>query len=81
MQEASSVVARNFVNGLLVGVSLDGLAAWTLPGISQIAGLDAKAIGEVLFFNTLGSNDTAYSTNAGWSGTIGFSLLGGVTRK
>lgn len=77
MQEASNVVARNFANGLLYGDLNDGLAAWTVPRIDQIAGLDAKAIGEALFEVSLGITDTAYSRNAGWSGTIGFNLLGG----
>lgn len=77
MQKASNVVARNFANGLLYGDQNDGLSPWALPRIDQIAGLDAKAIGEALFEEALGTNDTAFSRNAGWSGTIGFNLLGG----
>lgn len=77
MQLASNVVARNVANGLLKGDPLDNLAPWTVPRIDQIAGLDAKAIGESLFREILGANDTAASRNAGWSGTIGFNLLGG----
>ncbi|MFA0939536.1 hypothetical protein ACDH53_19210 [Pseudomonas tremae] len=77
MQQASNVVARNLVNGLINGSSSDGLAAWSIPSISQIASLDAAAIGEQLFLSSLGPNDTATSQNSAWSGTIGFSLLGG----
>ncbi|WP_190539592.1 calcium-binding protein [Pseudomonas typographi] len=77
MQSASNVVARNVVNGLIFGSPENNLEAWTVPSISQIAGLDASAIGEQLFKASLGDSDTATSQNAGWSGTIGFSLLGG----
>lgn len=79
MQDASNVVARNVANGLLYGELQNGLAPWTVPRIDQIAGLDAKAIGEALFREPLGSDDTATSRNAGWSGAIGFNLLGGVS--
>lgn len=79
MQEASNAVARNMVNGLLFGDPnpQDPLAPWTVPRIDQIAGLDAEAIGEVLYRDTLGPADTATSRNAGWAGAFGFSLLGG----
>ena len=79
MQKASNVVARNVANGLLLGDANSGdpLAPWTVPRIDQIAGLDAKAIGEALFSQALGAGDTATSRNAGWSGTLGFDLLGG----
>lgn len=78
MQEASNVVARNVANSLLEGVPLDNLAPWTVPRIDQIAGQDASAIGEALF-DSLDAQDTARTLNAGWSGTIGFDLLGGLS--
>lgn len=77
MQAASNVVARNVVNGLLSGDQAHGLNAWTVPSISQIAALDAQAIGQTLFASTLDPTDTAVTNNAAWSGTLGFSLLGG----
>jgi Ca2+-binding RTX toxin-like protein len=77
MQEASNAVAANFINALLEGSVEDNLAPWTLPSIDQIASIDARAVGEVLFLKKLGKEDTASSRNAGWSGTIAFSLLGG----
>lgn len=76
MQEASNVVAANLVNGLLFGDLDNNLAPWTVPKIGQIAGLDAAAIGRVLFGDDI--QDTAYKNNAGWSGALGFNLLGGV---
>jgi Ca2+-binding RTX toxin-like protein len=77
IQNASNVVARNLVNGLLFGSPENDLGAWTVPTIIQIAALDAAAIGDQLFKKTLGDTDTATSQNAAWSGTIAFSLLGG----
>lgn len=77
MQQSSNQVAVNFMNVLMYGEMRDGLAPWTVPSISQIAAIDASAIGEVLFEKECGRDDTAVSRNAGWSGTIGFSLLGG----
>ncbi|WP_426205604.1 calcium-binding protein [Pseudomonas sp. TWP3-1] len=77
MQESSNQVAVNFMNTLIKGSIENELAPWTVPSISQIAAIDASAIGKVLFLNESGKNDTATSRNAGWSGTIGFSLLGG----
>lgn len=79
MQRASNAVARNMANGLLFGnpTSQNPLSPWTVPRIDQIAGLDAEAIGEALYQGTLGLADTATSRNAGWAGTLGFSLLGG----
>lgn len=65
-------------HGLLLGVSSDNLAPWTVPRIDQIAGLDAKVIVEALFLGPLGAIDTATSRNAGWSGSLGFNLLGGA---
>ncbi|WP_256214673.1 calcium-binding protein [Pseudomonas sp. H1h] len=77
MQESSNQVAVNFMNTLLYGSAKDDLAPWTVPSISQIAAIDASAIGKVLFHDENGEDDTATSRNAGWSGTIGSSLLGG----
>jgi Ca2+-binding RTX toxin-like protein len=77
MQESSNQVAVNFMNTLVHGSLRDNLAPWTVPSIGQIASIDASAIGKVLFIDELGEDDTASSRNAGWSGTIGFSLLGG----
>jgi Ca2+-binding RTX toxin-like protein len=78
MQESSNQVAANFMNSLMHGAPKDGLAPWTVPLIGQIASIDASAIGKVLFLDELGEEDTASSRNAGWSGAIGFSLLGGA---
>ena len=54
MQAASNVVARNLVNGLINGSPKDSLSAWTVPTITQIASLDAAAVGEQLFEVPLG---------------------------
>lgn len=77
MQESSNQVAVNFMNALIKGSVEHDLAPWAVPSISQIAAIDASAIGKVLFREDVGDIDTATSRNAGWSGTIGFSLLGG----
>jgi Ca2+-binding RTX toxin-like protein len=77
MQQSSNQVAVNLMNTLIKGSVEHDLAPWTVPSISQIAEIDASAIGEVLFRDDIGTVDTATSHNAGWSGTIGFSLLGG----
>lgn len=77
MQESSNQVAVNLMNTLIKGSVEHDLAPWTVPSISQIAEIDASAIGKVLFREDVGDIDTATSRNAGWSGTIGFSLLGG----
>jgi Ca2+-binding RTX toxin-like protein len=77
MQESSNQVAVNFMNSLMNGSVKFDLPPWTVPSIDQIAAIDASAIGEVLFRKEAGIEDTASSQNAGWSGTIGFSLLGG----
>ncbi|UQS15390.1 calcium-binding protein [Pseudomonas sp. HS6] len=77
MQQSSNQVAVNLMNTLIKGSVEHDLAPWTVPSISQIAEIDASAIGKVLFREDVGDIDTATSRNAGWSGTIGFSLLGG----
>jgi len=77
IQEASNGVAANFVNALVYGSVKDNLVPWTVPLISQIASIDARAVGEILFRKKIGTDDTASSRNSGWSGTIAFSLLGG----
>ena len=77
MQESSNGVAVNFVNSLIHGSVIDDLDPWTVPLISQIASIDARAVGEILFRRKIGKEDTASSRNSGWSGTIAFSLLGG----
>jgi len=77
MQESSNGVAVNFVNSLIHGSLIDDLDPWTVPLISQIASIDARAVGEILFRRKIGTEDTASSQNSGWSGTIAFSLLGG----
>ncbi|QUE92989.1 calcium-binding protein [Pseudomonas sp. SCA2728.1_7] len=78
MQLSSNQVAVNFINTLIDGSLADRLAPWTVPSISQIAEIDASAIGEALFSKVCGEDDTAVKRNAGWSGTVGFSLLGGA---
>ena len=75
IQQSSNQVAVNFVNTLINGSPSDNLAPWTIPAINQIASIDARAIGEILFRHDI--DDTASSRNSGWSGTIAFSLLGG----
>lgn len=77
LQQASNGVAVNLVNALIYGSVKDNLAPWTVPLISQIASIDARAVGEILFADKSGVADTASSRNSGWSGTIAFSLLGG----
>ncbi|WP_415770861.1 calcium-binding protein [Pseudomonas sp. LB3P38] len=77
IQESSNGVAVNFVNSLVRGSVIDDLDPWTVPLISQIASIDARAVGEILFRQKIGEEDTASSRNSGWSGTIAFSLLGG----
>lgn len=77
IQFSSNQVAVNFMNALMYGSAKDDLAPWAVPSIDQIAAIDASAIGQVLFFKDAGKEDTASNFNAGWSGTIGFSLLGG----
>lgn len=77
IQESSNGVAVNFMNALMNGSVKDDLAPWTLPLIGQIASIDARAVGEILFEDKSGEEDTAASRNSGWSGTIAFSLLGG----
>jgi hypothetical protein len=67
MQKASNVVARNFANSLINGDNsnpADRLLPWTVPRIDQIAGIDAKAIGEALYEKNLGEKDTAISRNS-----------------
>lgn len=76
IQAASNQVAVNVLNGLINGSG--PLPRWTIPSIDQIATLDASAIQQVLFRGKLDSNDSAVELNAAWSGTIAFSLLGGV---
>ncbi|MBC3208347.1 calcium-binding protein [Pseudomonas sp. SWRI111] len=78
MQLSSNQVAVNFINTLINGSLAGQLAPWTVPSISQIAEIDASAIGEALFREACGVDDTAVKRNAGWSGTVGFSLLGGT---
>lgn len=77
MQLSSNQVAVNFINTLINGSLAGQLAPWTVPSISQIAEIDASAIGEALFKEVCGEDDTAVKRNSGWSGTVGFSLLGG----
>jgi Ca2+-binding RTX toxin-like protein len=78
MQKSSNQVAANFINALLYGSLKYNLAPWAVPSIDQIASIDASAIGEILFPQEGAEEDTASSRNSGWSGTIGFSLLGGI---
>lgn len=51
---------------------------WKVGNIRDIAESDASSIGINLYEHLLqDGEDTAISVNAGWSGTIGFNLLGG----
>ncbi len=79
MQEASNAVARNLANNLLNGDIVSGLLPWNLPRINQIANSDASAIGQTLFEEHLGFDDTSVKFNAAWSGALGFNLLGGTS--
>lgn len=82
MQYASNGVALYLWNDLSKGIN--GLA-WTVPSIANIAKSDASSIG----FNLYGAgaigqrlpsdDDTAITANAGWSGSLGFNLLGGTS--
>lgn len=69
MQEASNGVARR----VFAHIQSSG---WQAPTTNLIEEEDATAVGEVLFQPFLPSNDTAVSRNAGWSGCLGFALLG-----
>lgn len=86
MQYASNQVALN-VWKALNGTSPNGQTVpWQIPTLAEIADYDAKAIGDSLFGTLrlggqaplLVDGDTAVSENAAWSGTLGFSLLGGA---
>ena len=68
MQEASNAVATALLQDILDNNN-------QLPTIGEVAEHDARQVGDVLF-SQLGSQDTAYSENSAWSGTILFSGLG-----
>ncbi|WP_293932604.1 calcium-binding protein [Iodobacter sp.] len=72
MQLASNGVAFNLIHNL----KNEPTFPWYCPSIDSIASADASSIGENLF-SSLGKKDTAVSHNSAWSGTIGFTLLGG----
>jgi Ca2+-binding RTX toxin-like protein len=46
-----------------------------LPSMEQLADSDASVAGEILFAS-LGPEDSAFSSNSGWSGAILFSMFG-----
>ncbi len=80
MQFASNGVALNLWNDLS---DVNSQTAWTVPKIDEIARADASSIGINLFGDrAIGQqlpdpDDSAIKANAGWSGTLGFNLLGG----
>ncbi|MBF9266054.1 hypothetical protein, partial [Paracidovorax cattleyae] len=81
MQKASNGVALNLYRGLKGLDEIPGVAPWTIPRIDQIAAADASSIGRNLFGESsaqpLPQGDDAVDSNSAWSGTLGFSLLGG----
>ncbi|MBF9264127.1 hypothetical protein, partial [Paracidovorax cattleyae] len=81
MQKASNGVALNFYLDITGRRSGSKVIPWTVPSIDQIAAADASSIGVNLFGSSsaqpLASDDDAVSENSAWSGTLGFSLLGG----
>ncbi len=69
-------------NGVGLNVWRDTKEKGIVPSIDQIADADASSIGKNLYGNGSSSpladtEDTAITMNAGWTGTIGFNLLGG----
>ena len=80
MQKASNGVALNLYL-TLTGLQLDPVrndyTPWTVPTISQLARDDAASIGRNLYHDNVSDKDDAVVTNSGWSGTLGFNLLGG----
>jgi len=77
LQRASNAVAENLISDLRLGNDEYGATPWTVPSIAQIAGADASAIGAALYQGRVDGLDSALVNNAGWSGVLGFSLLGG----
>ena len=83
MQYTSNGVALNLWNDLSrLSVENSSEDLWKIPGIDEIALSDASSIGVNLYGSgSLGPlpdiNDTAITANAAWSGTLGFSVLGG----
>ncbi|MGQ5522911.1 calcium-binding protein [Chitinimonas sp. PSY-7] len=82
MQKSSNGVALNFFNDLIGKNDIE--KAWTVPSIDILAEADASSIGRNLYglglddaSKRLELNDTAVTANTGWTGTFGFSLLGG----
>ena len=75
LQDASDAVAKNLLRDLTGSNPL-----WLrgqMSDIKQISLADATAVGEVLFGSQLGhdTNDTAFTRNSAWSGSLLFSLL------
>ena len=79
MQKTSNGVALNLYLTLIgEQASKDPrYERWTIPTISQLAGDDAASIGRNLYHDNVSDKDDAVVTNTGWSGTLGFNLLGG----
>ncbi|PAT37261.1 calcium-binding protein [Vandammella animalimorsus] len=77
MQKASNGVTLNLYLSLSGLRSVDGYDPWTVPTIVQIARDDASSIGINLYADHLSESDDAVVFNTGWSGTLGFNLLGG----
>jgi serralysin len=77
MQEASNAVAQNLINDLL-GRNAPAWPRSLVPDIARIAESDARGVGEALFGPSRGHdiNDTAFTQNSAWSGSLLFSLLG-----
>ena len=67
MQVASNRVAENAITDIF---DTNG----ALPGIDRIAERDATGVGAILFDRD--RNDTAFTNNAAWAGTLLFSALG-----
>ncbi|WP_226595807.1 calcium-binding protein [Marinobacter nauticus] len=76
MQSASDAVAQRALEDILDPKRQQADGTWLAPNMEDIANNDATAVGDVLF-GGLGPDDSAGGLqNAGWSGTVLFSVLG-----
>jgi RTX calcium-binding nonapeptide repeat (4 copies) len=90
MQYASNDIALRFYNSIKYGgpkgVQVPGVVPRGLPDVKQIAEIDAGSIGEDLYGSSrlggsaplVAADDMAIRQNSGWSGTLGFNLMGGT---
>jgi len=75
IQAASDAVAEAVIRDITGNTP--GSVRGAIPTIDQIAANDAREVGRVLFSSQLGhdENDTAFTQNAAWSGSLLFTLL------